>query len=40
MSDAELARGLAAQLFWILFGFALFKIAWRYAIRHFSAVGG
>ena len=40
LSNAELARGLAAQLFWILFGFALFKIAWRYAIRHFSAVGG
>ena len=40
MSNAELARGLAAQLFWILFGLALFKVAWRYAIRHFSAVGG
>jgi len=40
LSDAELARGLAFQLLWILIGFGLFKIAWRSAIRHFSAVGG
>jgi ABC-2 type transport system permease protein len=40
LSDAELARGLAFQLLWILVGLGLFKVAWRYAIRHFSAVGG
>ena len=40
LSDAELARGLAVQLLWILIGLGLFKIAWRSAIRRFSAVGG
>ena len=40
MSNAELGRGLAFQLLWILIGLGLFKVAWRYAIRHFSAVGG
>jgi len=40
LSDAELARGLAFQLLWILIGLSLFKVAWRSAIRHFSAVGG
>jgi ABC-2 type transport system permease protein len=40
LSNAELARGLAFQVLWILIGLGLFKIAWRYAIRHFSSVGG
>jgi ABC-2 type transport system permease protein len=40
LSDAELARGLAFQLLWSLIGLGLFKVAWRSAIRHFSAVGG
>ena len=40
LSNEELLRGLAAQLLWILVGFGCFKLAWRYAIRHFSAVGG
>ncbi len=40
MSNAELGRGLAFQILWILIGLGLFKVAWRYAIRHFSAVGG
>ena len=40
LSDAELARGLAFQLLWILIGLGLFKVAWRSAIRRFSAVGG
>jgi ABC-2 type transport system permease protein len=40
LSNAELGRGLAFQLLWILIGLGLFKIAWRFAIRHFSAVGG
>jgi ABC-2 type transport system permease protein len=40
LSNAELGRGLAFQLLWILIGLGLFKFAWRFAIRHFSAVGG
>jgi ABC-2 type transport system permease protein len=40
MSNAELGRGLAFQILWILIGLGLFKVAWRSAIRHFSAVGG
>jgi ABC-2 type transport system permease protein len=40
LSNAELGRGLAFQLLWILIGLGLFKVAWRSAIRHFSAVGG
>jgi ABC-2 type transport system permease protein len=40
MSTRSLLAGLAAQLLWILIGLALFKLAWRAAIKHFSAVGG
>ena len=40
MSNAELLRGLAAQLLWILVGLAIFRVAWRHAIRRYSAVGG
>ncbi len=40
MSNVELLKGLGAQLLWILIGLAIFRIAWRYAIRHYSAVGG
>lgn len=40
MSNAELLRGLGAQLLWILIGLAIFRVAWRYAIRRYSAVGG
>ena len=39
-SGQELVRGLAAQLLWILIGLAIFRIAWRFAVRHYSAVGG
>ena len=39
-STASLLGGLAMQLFWILVAFGLFKLAWRRAIRRFSAVGG
>jgi ABC-2 type transport system permease protein len=40
MSNEELLRGLGAQLLWILIGLAIFRVAWRYAIRRYSAVGG
>jgi ABC-2 type transport system permease protein len=40
MSTQSLLLGLAAQLLWIAIGLALFKIAWRAAIKRFSAVGG
>jgi ABC-2 type transport system permease protein len=39
-STASLLGGLAMQLFWILVAFGLFKLAWRGAIKRFSAVGG
>jgi ABC-2 type transport system permease protein len=40
LSTNELLLGLGAQLLWIVIGFVLFRIAWRFAIRRFSAVGG
>ncbi|HJU48628.1 MAG TPA: ABC-2 family transporter protein [Gaiellaceae bacterium] len=40
LDDGELLRGLGAQLLWILVGLALFRLAWRRAVRHYSAVGG
>jgi ABC-2 type transport system permease protein len=40
LSTAELLRGLAIQLLWILIGLAIFRLAWRHAIRRYSAVGG
>jgi len=40
LSNAELVRGLLAQLLWILVGLAIFRVAWRSAIRRYSAVGG
>ncbi len=40
MSNTELVRGLGAQLLWILIGLGTFRIAWRFAIRRYSAVGG
>jgi ABC-2 type transport system permease protein len=40
LSDTELVRGLLVQLLWILIGLAIFRVAWRFAIRHYSAVGG
>lgn len=39
LSNEELLKGLGAQLLWILIGLAIFRIAWRYAIRRYSAVG-
>jgi ABC-2 type transport system permease protein len=40
LSNEELLRGLGAQLLWILIGLAIFRLAWRSAIRRYSAVGG
>ena len=40
LSNAELVRGLGIQLLWILVGLAIFRVAWRHAIRRYSAVGG
>ena len=40
LSNAELVRGLFVQLLWILIGLAIFRVAWRFAIRRYSAVGG
>ncbi|MEX0850356.1 MAG: ABC-2 family transporter protein [Gaiellaceae bacterium] len=40
LTTRELLGGLVAQLFWILVGLALFSLAWRSAVKRFSAVGG
>ncbi len=40
LSNAELLRGLAAQILWILIGLAIFRFLWRRAIKRYSAVGG
>ena len=40
LSNRELAQGLAIQLLWILVGLAIFRVAWRSAIKRYSAVGG
>jgi ABC-2 type transport system permease protein len=40
LSTTELVRGLLVQLLWIVIGFAIFRLAWRRAIRRYSAVGG
>jgi ABC-2 type transport system permease protein len=40
LSNEELLRGLGAQLLWILLGLGIFKLAWKHAIKRYSAVGG
>ena len=40
LSDAELLRGLGAQILWILIGLTIFRVAWKHAIKRYSAVGG
>jgi len=40
LSNQELVQGLAIQLLWILIGLAIFRVAWRSAIKRYSAVGG
>jgi ABC-2 type transport system permease protein len=39
LSTEELLGGLAAQALWIVIGLAFFSVAWRSAIKRFSAVG-
>jgi ABC-2 type transport system permease protein len=39
LSNEELFGGLAAQALWILIGLACFSVAWRAAIKRYSAVG-
>jgi ABC-2 type transport system permease protein len=40
VSAEELLRGLGAQALWILIGLAIFRFAWKHAIKRYSAVGG
>ena len=40
LSNEQLFGGLFVQVFWIGAGLGIFLVAWRFAIRHFSAVGG
>jgi ABC-2 type transport system permease protein len=40
LSTRSLLLGLGAQVLWIVIGLVLFRIAWRFAITRFSAVGG
>ena len=40
MSTRSLLVGLVAQLLWIGIGLAGYRIAWRFAIKRFTAVGG
>jgi ABC-2 type transport system permease protein len=40
LSNEELLGGLAVQLLWILIGLAIFRVAWKHAIKRYSAVGG
>ena len=40
LSDQELLVGLAMQVFWICVGILIFSLAWRKAIRRYSAVAG
>ena len=39
LSTRELLGGLVMQLFWILVLTAVFLVAWRFAVRRYSAVG-
>jgi ABC-2 type transport system permease protein len=40
LSNEELIRGLGAQLLWIVVGLAIFRVAWRFAVRRYSSVNG
>jgi hypothetical protein len=40
MSPQRLLLGLAAQWLWIAGMFVVFRFAFRFAVRHYAAVGG
>jgi viologen exporter family transport system permease protein len=40
LTTEQLLGGLAAQLFWIVFGSILVRVVWHFAIRRYSAVSG
>jgi ABC-2 type transport system permease protein len=40
LSTEQLLGGLAAQVFWIVFGSILVRIVWHFAVRRYSAVAG
>lgn len=40
LSTRSLIAGLGAQALWAVIGYVLFRIAWKFAIARFSAVGG
>jgi ABC-2 type transport system permease protein len=40
MPSRSLLLGLGAQVLWIGIGLALYRLAWRVAIKRFTAVGG
>jgi ABC-2 type transport system permease protein len=39
-TGAELARGLAVQLLWVIGAYLLARFAWKRGIKKYSAVGG
>ncbi len=39
LTPQQLLMGLATQAFWVLVGALILNVSWRYAIRHYSAVG-
>jgi ABC-2 type transport system permease protein len=40
LSTRSLLLGLVAQAIWIVIGLVLYRVAWRVAIKRFTAVGG
>ena len=39
-AGAEMWRGLAMQLFWVLVAYVFARLMWRRGIRRYSAFGG
>ncbi len=39
-STSALVRGLGVQVLWIVIGFLIFRVAWKHAVRRYTAVGG
>ena len=39
-SASALIRGLGVQVLWIVIGFLIFRVAWKHAVRRYTAVGG